>query len=33
MKCPMVQITRDPQECTEDKCYFWNGKEKKCKWR
>jgi hypothetical protein len=32
MKCPMVLITREPQECIEDKCYFWNKKEKKCKW-
>jgi len=33
MKCPMVLITREPQECIEDKCYFWNDEEKKCKWR
>jgi hypothetical protein len=33
MNCPMVLITRESQECTENKCYFWNEKEKKCKWR
>lgn len=33
MNCPMVLMTRKPQDCIEEKCYFWNEKEKKCKWR
>jgi hypothetical protein len=33
MKCPIVLITRESQECIEEKCYFWKEKEKKCKWR
>jgi len=32
MKCPMVSITRDPQDCIEDKCYFWDLDHGKCKW-
>jgi len=32
MKCPMVSITRDPQDCIEDKCYFWDLGHNKCKW-
>jgi len=32
MKCPMVSITRDPQDCIEDKCYFWDLGHSKCKW-
>ena len=30
MICPMVLRTREPQECIEDKCYFW--KDGKCSW-
>lgn len=33
MNCPMVPVTREPQECIEDKCYWWNEKDKECKWR
>ncbi len=32
MKCPMVSITREPQDCIEDKCYFWDLDNGKCKW-
>jgi len=32
MKCPMVSITREPQDCIEDKCYFWDLDHCKCKW-
>jgi hypothetical protein len=32
MKCPMVCITREPQECIEDKCCFWDVDHGKCKW-
>jgi hypothetical protein len=32
MKCPMVSITRKPQDCIEDKCYFWDLDRGKCKW-
>ena len=32
MKCPMVSITAEPQDCTEDKCYFWDIEKGKCKW-
>ena len=32
MKCTMVYITREPQDCTEDKCYFWDFDRSKCKW-
>ena len=32
MKCTMVSITRDPQDCIEDKCYFWDLDCGKCKW-
>ena len=32
MKCPMVSITRKPQDCIEDKRYFWDGEQGKCKW-
>ena len=32
MKCPMVSITRDAQDCIEGKCYFWNLDYSKCKW-
>ena len=32
MKCPMVLITREPQDCIEDKCYFWDSDHGKCKW-
>ena len=32
MKCTMVSITRDPQDCIEDKCYFWDLGHSKCKW-
>jgi len=28
MNCPMVLITREPQKCIEDNCYWWNKKEK-----
>jgi len=30
MKCPMVSITRETQDCIEDKCYFWELDH--CKW-
>jgi len=33
MKCPLVDITRVPQDCIEDKCYFWDLDHSKCKWR
>ena len=32
MKCPMVSITRKPQDCIEEKCYFWDLDHNKCKW-
>ncbi len=32
MKCPMVSINRATQECIEDKCYFWELDNGKCKW-
>ena len=32
MKCVMVAIHRESQECTEDKCFFWDEKKGKCKW-
>jgi hypothetical protein len=32
MKCPMVLITRESQDCVEDKCYFWDLDHGKCKW-
>jgi len=32
MKRPMVSITREPQDCIEDKCYFWDLGHGKCKW-
>ena len=32
MKCPMVSINREPQDCIEDKCYFWEIDHNKCKW-
>ncbi len=31
MKCPLVKIAREPNDCIEDKCYFW--KNAKCSWR
>ena len=32
MKCPIVSITREPQDCIEDKCYFWELDNGKCRW-
>jgi len=32
MKCPMVSINRETQDCIEDKCYFWDLENSKCKW-
>jgi hypothetical protein len=32
MECPMVSINREPQDCIEDKCYFWDLDHCKCKW-
>jgi len=32
MRCVLVAIHRDPQDCIEDKCYFWDKKKGKCKW-
>jgi len=32
MKCPMVYIIRESQDCIEDKCYFWDLSHGKCKW-
>ncbi len=32
MKCVMVAIHQEPQECIEDKCYFWDAEKGKCKW-
>jgi len=32
MKCPMVLITRDPQDCIEDECCFWDIDPGKCQW-
>ena len=32
MKCPLVSITREPQDCIEDKCYFWGLDNGKCRW-
>jgi len=32
MKWPMVSITREPHDCIEDKCYFWELDHGKCKW-
>ena len=31
-RCPMVPITIEPQECIEDKCYFWDVAHGQCKW-
>ena len=28
----MVSITREPHDCIEDKCYFWDLDHGKCKW-
>ena len=33
MKCVMVANNREPQECIEEKCYFWNKENKKCKYQ
>jgi len=30
MKCPIVSINREPQDCIEEKCWFW--KDGKCSW-
>ena len=32
MKCVLDDIHREPQECIEDKCYFWDKERGKCKW-
>jgi len=32
MKCPMISITGEPQDCIEEKCYFWDLDHDKCKW-
>jgi hypothetical protein len=32
MKCPLVSVTSEPQDCIEDKCYFWDVDLGKCKW-
>ena len=32
MKCPMISITREPQDCIEENCYFWDLGHSKCKW-
>ena len=32
MKCVMVDINRESQDCIEEKCYFWDGKKGRCKW-
>ncbi len=32
MKCVMIPITRESQECIKDKCYFWDKEHNKCKW-
>jgi hypothetical protein len=32
MKCPLVSITKEPKDCIEDKCYFWELDNSKCKW-
>jgi len=32
MKCPLVSKNREPQDCIEDKCYFWDLDHSKCKW-
>ena len=32
MKYPLVSITAEPQDCIEDKCYFWDVDQDKCKW-
>jgi hypothetical protein len=26
MKCVMILVNREPQDCIEDKCYFWDVK-------
>jgi len=28
----MVSITREPQDCIEEKCYYWDMDHSKCKW-
>jgi len=28
----MVSITAEPQDCIQDKCYFWDVEQGKCKW-
>ena len=30
MDCRMVKIDREPKECIEEKCYFWDEERKKC---
>ncbi len=32
MKCPMITISRESQDCIEDKCYFWDLGHDKCEW-
>ena len=32
MKCPLVSIKREPQECIENKCYFLEIGNNKCSW-
>jgi len=32
MNCSLVIISREPQDCIEDKCYFWDLDPGKCKW-
>ena len=32
MKCPLISITQESQDCIEDNFYFWNLGLGKCKW-
>jgi hypothetical protein len=32
MKCPIVYIMREPKDCIEDTCYFWDLDNTKCRW-
>ena len=32
MKCPIVEIKREPKECIEGNCYFYDINTGKCKW-
>ena len=32
MKCVMIPVNREPQDCIEEKCYWWDIKQGRCKW-